>query len=254
MNKTVKKVLINLAYPVGIAGFLLIVWAIAAAAVNNYFILPDLGETARSFWAALGQAEFWAAFGGTLLRTLISFVISLIMGLGFAVLALLFPVARKILSPVTAFCRALPTLVIVLILAVWMPSQFVPVVVSLCIAFPMLYSGVLGAFNGVDRDLVEMSRVYGVPRKKMLTQLWIPSVMPVVLPVFGSTLSLLVKLMIAAEILASTASSLGSLISGANAFFDMGRVFALTLTAIIMAVTLEGIMTLIARRLTRWAR
>lgn len=255
MTRTrVKKILGYLLYPMIILAALFAVWAIVAAVVDNYFLFPTIGATFQALGASLTDGAFWAAVGGTIGRTLLAFIIAAICALTLAVCSVFFRPVRKILTPLVAIMRALPTLAVVLILAVWMSPQAVPLVVVLLVTFPVLYSGLLGAFDHVDRGLIEMSKVYGVSKKHMATKLVIPNVLPGVLPLIGSTLSLSVKLMVAAEIMSDTAHSIGALMKGANIFFNMGQMFALTLVAVLIAVSAEGVFYLLTKRLTRWAK
>ena len=97
------------------------------------------------------------------------------------------------------------------------------------------------AIAGVDVGLVEMARVYRIRPLDRLTGLYLPSVLPAVADGCRSAVSLCVKVVIAAEVLAQTAGSIGIEMQRASVVFEIARLMAWTLVAIVMSFLFEGI-------------
>ena len=76
--KTRDKVL-NIALPLTTVAVIVVLWAIAAKAVGSEYILPTPTETLTALFALFKSAEFYRAFFGTLLRSIIAFAISFLL-------------------------------------------------------------------------------------------------------------------------------------------------------------------------------
>jgi NitT/TauT family transport system permease protein len=103
----------------------------------------------------------------------------------------------------------------------------------------MLYAGMSAALSQVDGELLEMSRVYRVPMKRRILQLYLPSVSPYVLREAGAAVSFSLKLVVSAEVLANTYKSLGGMMQDAKLFQEMPTLFALVALTFLFGLVLE---------------
>lgn len=140
-------------YPLITLGLVFAAWAIAARAVDLPIVLPSVGDTFRGLGELLGSADLYVALGWTLLRTLVGFVISLVLALALALPAAFLKPVKKLLSPLVVIARAVPTMSIILLCLLWVSNRILPVVVSVFIVFPVLYTTILNAVVGVDKKL-----------------------------------------------------------------------------------------------------
>ena len=251
-KKTAALKIVGALYPLITLGAVFAAWAIAAYAVDLPIVLPSVGDTFKGLGQLLGTAEFYVALGGTLLRTLIGFVTALVMALALAVPAAFFKPLEKLLSPLVVIARAIPTMSVILLCLLWVSNRILPVVVSVFIVFPVLYTTVLSAIKGVDEGLKQMSAVYKVPRTRIAGRLYLPQIMPALLTGVQTTLGLMVKLVIAGEVMSNTARSIGGSMNLAQQYLETDMVLAYTLAAVVLSALLEGAAALIKRFTLRW--
>lgn len=230
---------------------LVCVWGIAYVLVGNELVLPSFFDCVRKMGELLIKGAFWASYFSTLLRVLIAFLLSLVLALVLAFVSYLLPTFGRFLSPLVSILRSTPTLAVVLILLVWTGAGTAPIVVAVLALFPLLYAGTLGALAQVDSSLLEMSRVYKVPLRKQVLQLYLPSVAPYFLREAGAGLSFGVKLVVSAEVLAMTAKSLGGWLLEAKAYLDMPLLFALVIVGFLTGMILEGLVSILVRAVER---
>lgn len=223
------------------------IWAAAAAATDNQYILPTIGQTFGEFFGLFGHAEFYGAVLNTLLRSLIAFVISFLLAFIFALAAEKSDFAAKLIAPVIAIIRALPTVAVVLLLLVWTNSRVAPVLVTMLVVLPTIFTNIKNALGAIDGDLVEMCRVYAVPKREVFFKVKVPAVLPQLLRSAGSGLSLNVKLMVAAEVLAQTGRSLGYLLNTSKVYLETATMIALVLVSVALGLIAEGVFGLLAR-------
>lgn len=244
-NKTEK--ILGAVAPLVTLAAVLAVWAVAARATGNEYVLPSVSDTVKEFFSLFSYGEFYAALLGTLLRSVIAFCISFAAAWGLA-FAAKNKVAEKFISPLIAVLRALPTVAVVLLLLVWTNGNVAPVIVTMLVVLPSSYTNVKNALDGVDGSLLEMCRVYNVPKKTVLFKVKIPAILPGALRSAGAGLSLNVKLMVAAEVLSQTANSLGYLLNVNKVYFETAKMIALVAVTVILGLLCEFAFSRLAAR------
>lgn len=220
--------------------FLLVCYFAAYAIAGNELLVPAFADVCKQMGKLLLSGGFWAALGNTLLRTLLALGISFVLALIFALISYLLPPFNSFFTPVVSALRSLPTLAVLLILLVWWGAGDAPVAVAFLSLFPMLYASILSALSGVDKDLIEMSRVYNVPLSKRIGELYLPAAAPYVLRETGAALSFSLKLVVSAEVLAYTFPSMGNLMQEAR-LYDISQLFALVGVTFALGLLLEGL-------------
>ena len=247
-----KRIVENIVAPlVGLAAFIGI-WYAAAAWIGVSIILPSPTETLSSFFRLLGSSVFYVAVGHTLLRTILSFLVAFFLACVFAFLSKISAFFRNAFSPIAIIMRVLPTISVILLVLIWFKSATAPFVITFIVIFPMLYTTVLNASDGVDKNLVEMGRVYGFSRLKLFSRIYVPQMTPAVLTGVGITLSFSVKLTVAAEVLSSTKESMGRYMQSASAYIETANLLAWTIAAILLGFLLETAVLLIKKKTTGW--
>lgn len=228
MKRTVWKNAIQTAAAIGV---MVVVWLVIYACVGNDLLVPSLSDTLFAFFETLGAGWFWLAFLDTLLRVLLAFAFSFLLAIVYAVTAYLLPAFSRFFAPFVAFLRSLPVLAVLLVVLMWSNAGVAPVVVAFLSLFPMLYTGFYAGLAGVDNELAEMSRVFQVPLKKRVFDLYLPTLTPYLFRESGGAIGFGVKLVVSAEVLARTAGSLGNAMQEAQLFSQTPLLFALVLVA-----------------------
>ena len=248
----VYKRLVNCIFPILVVAVIFLVWWIAAQAIDASLILPSPSESLRAFFAYFGEASFWRAIGNTMWRSLYSFVFSFVAAIVLALLAKRYRYARKLIDPFVAFIRSVPTMSVILILIIWLNPKIAPAVVAIIVIFPTLYSSFVAAVEAVDPKLVAMSAVYHVSKKDRIFKLYLPNMAPGLFEGSASGFSLNIKLVIAAEALAHTTASIGSMMNFSQALLETQELFALTIAAVLLSVLCEWAIRLVAKAVIRW--
>ena len=241
-----KRIWANLAQGLGAIVFLIALWAAVYFLVGNELLVPAFSDCLKEAGKLLLSDGFWNAFLRTLARALGAFGIAFILAGIFAVISYLLPAFERFFAPVVSALRSLPTLAVLLILLVWWGAGFAPVAVAFLSLFPMLYTGILAALLGVDRQLIEISRLQGTPAFRRVFKIYLPLSSPYILREAGGALSFSLKLVVSAEVLAQTAKSLGGMMQEAKVFAEMPKLFALVAIAFVFGLILELAVTYLA--------
>ncbi len=247
MNNKRKKTLNFVILAVTVAVILLL-WTVAALAINSEYILPDAWQTLLAAVSLFKSKGFYVSLCGTFLRAVISFLISFSVAFAFAFFAYKSETFKKSIAPFIKIIRALPTVAVVLLLLLWTSSKVAPVIVTMLVVLPTLYTDLCNAFAGIDKETVEMCKCFAVSRKDILFKVEIPQALPPTLYSAGAGLSLNLKLMVAAEVLAQTANSMGYLLNTAKIYFEIADMLALVVVTVVIGTVIESVFGAFAKK------
>ena len=231
-----------------------IIWLIAYYSVKNDYIIPSISDTAKSFGKCFSNGSFWLAFLYTILRTAFSFAISFVLAAALVAVGALFKECKSFINPFMAVLRTVPTLAIILILLFWTTPTVAPLIVTVLVLFPMIYSQLTAAVKGIDEGIIEMAEVYNIRKSERLTKIYLPLISRAVLSETGANISLGIKVMISAEVLAGTYKSLGGLMQNARFYIDMPCLAALTIIAVLTGILIDLCFSQIERITFKWSK
>lgn len=241
----------GIVYPLIALAFLIALWAIFAALVKIELIVPSIGVTLKKLFSLLSQKNFYVAVGNTVLRSVISFA----LGAFFALICSILSLNRTVyllLSPIIKIMRSVPTMSIILLTVVWLKPTTSPILIAFLINFPIMYSGFSSGIRSVDKDLIEMSKVYSVPLKTQIFSLYVPQILPTALDNMQSSLSLTLKIVISAEVIAQTRNSMGIMMQLARGYLATDELLAWTIVAIVIGYLFELMIFGIKKLAVRW--
>lgn len=250
----INKLYKNLLYPVLSLGILFLIWFVTAKIVDIELIIPSIESTFKMLFVLLSKKTFYLSVLSTLGRTLLSFFIAFIAAMALAVLSAFLPFIYKLLSPIVTVVRAIPTMSLILLTIIWLNSDTSPLLVGFFIIFPIMYGSFYTSIISVDSDLIEMSKAYKVSKKDMVLSLYLPNIAPSFFDTVRSTISLNVKIIISAEVLAQTKQSMGVMMQIAKAQLETADLLAWTLVAIILSYLLELLVYIIKKTTVRWQK
>jgi NitT/TauT family transport system permease protein len=189
-------------------------------------------------------------------RSLLRVAVATVAGLAFAVpVGIAMAVDDRIEAGVSVwlpFWMTIPTLVVVLVAMVLFGFSDLSVVVAVVVAAtPFATVSVYEGAADVDRELLEMAAAFGVGRRSVLREIYLPSILPAV---FGSArylLSMVWKIVVLAETFGMN-RGMGALFRFWFNEGDLTALFAALALFVGVMVALQAALTGIERRLFRW--
>ena len=228
-----------------------LLWGVLAIIIDNKFILPTLKETFSAFIGNFTSKIFYKALFLTLLRALIAFTVSLIIAFTLALLSER-ENALKIIAPIIAIIRALPTIAIVLLVLLWTNSYIAPMIVTTLVVLPTLYTDIKNSFSVIGKDQIIMCKTFNVGKGDFIKKVALPEIMPEFLNTVGSNLSLNLKLMVAAEVIASTANSVGLLLNQGKVYFETAKMLSIVAVVVIIGLIIEYLFAFVSKKAGKW--
>ena len=244
--------ILNLILPVISVLVIILAWWIASASINNNFILPSVKETMEEFFALFLDKQFYLAFFLTFLRSFIAFIVSFALAFLLAILSNKIVCVKKAIAPIISITRALPTIAIVLLLLLWTNSSIAPVIVTMLVVFPTIYTHLYSAFCSLDKTVEEAGRVDGANEFQVFKNIELSQALPTIYSAIGSGISLNFKLMVAAEVISQTANSIGYMLNTSKVYFETAQMLAIVCSSVILGVIIEAVFNVLSKKAGEW--
>lgn len=229
----------------------LFLWQAAALRMNAAYILPTPVQVVQKLWELRGPL-FGAHLPATMQVVGIGLVISIVLGLGLAILMDLSPVARQALYPLIIASQTIPTTALAPLFVLWFGySIWSRVLVTVLFTFFPVVVTVFDVFRSIPVEMKELMDTYGATPAQVFVKLKIPAV----LPYFFSALKMAVPLSVIGAAIGEwlgAQSGLGYFSRRMMTQLDGAGVFAPILLLSIAAELLVIVVGLLERHFLHW--
>lgn len=169
---------------------LILLWWVAAAAMNNPEILPTPLVIVRTIMADLktpGPEGESALFdiGVTLARIVITFSASMIAGIGIGLAMGLNRLCERSLLALLPLMLTMPTILMVFIAIMWFGfSEAGGLVAVMAVVTPLIAVNIFEGTKAMDKSLAEMGATFKAPHSLLLRKIYLPQLMPYIFSAF----------------------------------------------------------------------
>ncbi|RDY25853.1 ABC transporter permease subunit [Romboutsia weinsteinii] len=233
---------------------LLFLWQIIAWKINNEIYLPTIGQVLSSILEIIKADKFYMDIILSIGRCIFSFIIALILSMIFGIVAYLSRGFRNFLRPINALASSIPTMVLVVLALIWFDKDNAPFIVGIAIVFPILYDSVLGAITNIDKNILEMAKLYNISLRGKILNIYLPAIKLRLASILLSSFSLALKVIIAGEVHGQPNYGIGTRIQIEKVNFNTSGIFAWIVIILIISVILDVVQKVMLRRSFIWKR
>ncbi len=217
-------------------------WALLSRLIGQELLLPSPLRVLRRLTELAATGDFWATAAWSILRVLAGIVSAVLLGVLLAILTEWSSAAKVLLSPVMTLVKSTPVASFIILALIWLGRSVLPVFIAGLMVLPVVWANVSAGIAGRDPQLLELARVYALPRGRILRRITIPSVLPHFRAALSSALGLGWKAGIAAEVLTVPQRSIGRMIFESKLYLETTDLFAWTLTVIVVSLVIERLL------------
>ena len=216
-------------------GSMLLAWKLP----NAHLLLPSPLSALRCLLGLAVTSAFWKTIAWSTVRIFGGFLTACLAASALAVPAYRFKWFRELLAPAVAAVKAVPVASFIILALVWLRGEQLSFFISFLMVFPPMYLGVLTGIGQVDRQMLEMAKVYHVPLARQVRYLYLPAIAPHFRSAVSLGLGLCWKAGIAAEVIGLPDGSMGEALYMAKVYFMTPELFAWTAVIITVSVVFE---------------
>lgn len=230
---------------------LLILWQMGAMHMDAAYILPSPTQILQKLWE-LRVPLFTAHLPATMQVTAIGLGISIVFGLGLAILMDASPAVSRAVYPIVITSQTIPTTALAPLFVLWFGySIWSKVLVTVLITFFPITITVYDGLRAVRIEMIELLQTYGASRTQIFLKLKLPSV----LPYFFSALKMAVPMSIVGAAIGEwlgAQAGLGYFSRRMITQLDGAGVFAPIVLLSAVAILLVAILGFIEKKMIRW--
>jgi putative hydroxymethylpyrimidine transport system permease protein len=230
---------------------LVMLWQAAAMGINAAYILPSPLQVVTRLWE-LRQPLLYAHLPATMTVVGVGLVISVVLGLGLAILMDQSSMAEKALYPLIIASQTIPITALAPLFVLWFGySLWSKVLVTVLMTFFPITITVFDGFRSVKTEMIELLLTFGADKQQIFRKLKFPAV----LPYFFSAVKMAVPLSIIGAAIGEwlgAQSGLGYFSRRMMTQLDGAGVFAPILLLSVVAMVLVTIVSIIEKRAITW--
>ena len=223
----------------------LVVWQIVAMAVGQPIIVATPLRVLDVLGGLVTTPAFWLTAWTTFWHIAAGFVLAVALGTVLAWVASLHRFAAALLSPPIRTMRSVPVVSFIILLLIWGGSSSLALVVSCLMVLPAVFDSIAEGLTRVPRDLLEMARVFRVPRGRTIRAITLPSLWPYLIAACRVGIGLAWKSGVSAEVIGLPGGTIGERLFTAKLYLTTGDLFAWTVVIVVLGLATE--------RLVLWA-
>jgi putative hydroxymethylpyrimidine transport system permease protein len=233
--------------------FLIGMWQFISLEINASYILPSPTQIVAKLWM-LREPLFLVHLPATMGVTGLGLIISIIFGLGLAIIMDMNEKVENALYPIIIASQTIPTTAIAPLFVLWFGySIWGKVLVTILITFFPITISVYDGFKSTKREMEELLITYGASKKDVFIKLKIPTA----LPHFFSAIKMAVPLSIIGAAIAEwlgAQSGLGYFSKRMMSQLDGAGVFAPIVLLSAAAMIVVAIINILEKKIINWRK
>lgn len=219
--------------------FWVVIWQLLSMSVGNGLILPSPAETLTGLLGVLQNPDFVIDLGMTLLRVFGGISISVVAGIVVGVICGLYKLPYELMLPFVTVIRTLPVVSVSILINLWVKSGWVPLMVTFLVCFPITWTNVVEGIQNTNKNLLEMAGLYGVPFKRIMKDIYMPSLKPYCASALMNVIGMGWRSTVTSEVLANALPSVGMNLYYAKVYLETQTLFSWTLIVVICSFIIE---------------
>lgn len=247
----------------GRVGMLAVQALIVVAAIVAWQVLAEGGSidtvtfsSPSGIWSALrtwmDDGTLWTNTWSTIKVLMIGWAIGVAAGTVIGVAGGASRGVWTFIEPFLVFANAVPRLLLLPFFLVWLGFGILPkilLVISVIVVIVAL--AVATGVREVDQTYIDNVHVLGGRRGWLMRDVYGPSIALWVLASSRTTVGYALQAAVAAEFIGSNVG-LGALVVKGQGYLDVAQVFAAIAAMLVLALVLDGLLSLLQRRVSRW--
>jgi NitT/TauT family transport system permease protein len=228
------------------------VWHIVSVVMNTR-VVPRPALVFNLMWKILSTGLFFEHLGASLVRILSGFVVCLVIGTAVGVIMGSRRSWEPIFKDLVIIFLTMPGLIYALLSVMFFGlSLMAPVIAVAAGSFPIVAVNIREGVRSLNKDLLDMGQVYHVSRRKIVTQIILPALLPFFLAAIRTSFAIAWKISTLVEVFGAQ-SGVGYMIRSGFDAFSVTQIAAWSLLFGGVMLGIEyGILDPADRYLARW--
>ncbi len=226
-----------------ITAFWLGIWWLLSYIIGFPELFPNPASVVLKLTELIFTASFWKITFLSLIRVGLGIIIAIVLGCIMGLLCSFSKIIYDFVLPFVTVIKSTPVASFIILIWIFIGNNITPIVISALMVFPIVFSNIYKGIESIDKDLIEVCKIYKIPFRQKISALYAPSLLSYFTSALLSSIGLGWKAGIAAEVLCTPKNSIGSELFNGKLYFNNIDVFAWTITVIVISLIFEIFVT-----------
>jgi len=231
----------------------LVLWEIAAwqwPSVARLVSQPM--EIGRGIVEVMANGTIWPHFDATLKEMAAGYVIGTITGVALGFLCGRIKLLGDILNPYITLFNGIPKVALAPVFVIWFGIGLMSkIAIILTMVFFVVFINTFAGLRSVNEDYVAIIRIMGASGWQVVREVFLPATLPFIIVGLRAGIPFSVIGAVVGEFIAST-KGLGFFINYNQGTYDTNGIFVGVTILALLVVVLDGLLSLLERRLLKW--
>lgn len=218
---------------------IILIWLIGSFVVDNELVLPTISDTIKALTELFKSKSFYANLGASLLRLIISVLISFVLSIIIVSLSMVNSKFGYFIKPFMTFFRVIPLVSIVLIILLLFGFKIAPFIIVSLLLIPNSYETILSGYYGIDQEMIDVFKIESNSKFDLVSKVYLPFLSSPIRSSLIESIGLGFKVLVMAEYLAQVNKSYGNALYEAKTYLETDKLFALSIVLIILCFLIE---------------
>ncbi len=232
--------------------FWLAVWEMVSRIVDNAIVMAGPVKTIIKCIELFYEQSFYYAVLYSFSRISAGFFAGLALAVIIAILSIKSPLFEEVIGPIVTVIKTVPVAAFVVLLLIWMGSNWLPFIISFLVVFPNIYVNLVEGLKNLDNELTEMADLFEVSAYNRFFYIYRPQIKPFLVSSMKISLGMSFKSGIAAEVIAVPAKAIGERLYLSKVYLDTAGVLAYTLVIVILSLVFEKMVLYVTERFFKY--
>ena len=228
---------------------ILILWQSIGALTNNSIILPKIDEVLVSLVTLLITKSTYIIIFNTVLRLLITTIISFVISLILACLSLISNKLYHFIKPFIILIKTIPIATIIILLLMAFGQEVSPYIICSFVIIPIMYEGIFTSINLIDKNIIDEVKTISNLNYDVFKLVFIPLSSPYIIATIIQSLGLGFKVMVMAEVISQPRDTIGYQIALERIYLQTANIFSWTIILIVFVIAVEFFIRRINKRI-----
>ncbi|MFH1043970.1 MAG: ABC transporter permease [Pseudomonadota bacterium] len=217
------------------------VWQVLAIALESK-TLPPPSAVLSMLWQEIHTGKLLFHLGMTLIRVAISFAAAMLIGVALGILMGASKTWDRLLDAFLILALNIPALVTIILCYIWFGLSEIAAVIAVTVnKIPMVAISLREGARAVDRNLLQVARVYRLSRRDTFFKVYFPQLFPYLFGSARNGLAIIWKIVLVVELLGRS-NGVGFQIGSFFHFFDITGILAYTLAFALVVFSIEALL------------
>ena len=226
----------------------ILIWQGLAVLISNSILFAGPYETAVALWHMLGDHLFYLSIGSSILRIMLGILAGAFLGTICGAVAYKFRLFKDFIGPFVSVIKSIPVASFIIIILIWTGNKNVSFFITALVSFPLVYIQILNRLLGIDKAILELAACYKVGLLKRIRYIYLKELREGLRLAMELAIGMGFKSGTAAEVIGQPLNSIGNNLYRAKINLDTDRLFAWTVTIVVISYVIEKVVSYILKK------